>query len=406
MKTSAKTAWVLVPLSVLVGCESPAGRTNAVMEQDSAGVQVVENVGPASSVPWHVDPEPVLVIGSAEADLDQVLNQVTGAVRLPDQQIVVANGGQLELLFYDDSGSLVRRIGGRGGGPGEFESIEWLAQSGPDSVVALDVQNQRVSYFDSGGNFGRSVRLVSSAEIPFPRAVGFFRDGSFLATRGLYSLGADPPIRVERTLEHIFRVSADGSSVAELGTFLGVERAVVPSGPGGRLERRRRPFGRETVFAVAADRFYEGDNESYELRAYSMAGQLLQIIRKHGANRAVTASDVAALEDSILDGSTGADRQQRLSFLERLPPHPETYPAYAAEIYVDADAHLWVRESAPPESEYSAWSVFSPDGRLLGTVDLPVRGRLLDVGADYLLLLRRDALDVEYVEMYRLRKGS
>jgi hypothetical protein len=194
--------------------------------------------------------------------------------------------------------------------------------------------------------------------------------------------------------------------VAELGTFLGVERVVVPSGPGGRLERRRRPFGRETVFAVAGDRFYEGDNESYELRAYSMAGQLLQIIRKHGAHRVVTASDVDALEDSILDGSSGADRQQRLVILDRLPPHPETYPAYAAELYVDVDLNLWVRESAPPESDYSAWSVFSPEGRLIGTVDMPVRGRLLDVGADYLLLLRRDVLDVEYVELYRLRRAA
>ena len=121
-----------------LGCESPTGRTNAVMERDSAGVQVVENLGPASGVPWHVDPEPVLVIGSAEADLDQVLNEVTGAIRLPNQRIVVANGGQLELLLYDEGGNLVHRAGGRGGGPGEFESLEWLARSGPDSVVTLD----------------------------------------------------------------------------------------------------------------------------------------------------------------------------------------------------------------------------------------------------------------------------
>jgi len=29
---------------------------------------------------------------------------------------------------------------------------------------------------------------------------------------------------------------------------------------------------------------------------------------------------------------------------------------------------------------------------------------LLDVGTDYMLVLRRDALDVEYVQLYRLRR--
>lgn len=33
----------------------------------------------------------------------------------------------------------------------------------------------------------------------------------------------------------------------------------MPTGPGCHFERRRRPFGRETAFAAADDRFYEGD---------------------------------------------------------------------------------------------------------------------------------------------------
>jgi hypothetical protein len=397
--------WAVAPLWVMVGCESAAVGTDAVTERDSAGVHVVENLGPTSGGPWHVDSAPLLVIGSAEADPDQALEQVTGAVRLAGQEIVVADGGQLELLFYDGSGNLMRRVGGRGGGPGEFESLEWLARYGTDSVVTLDVSNQRVSYFDTSGDFGRSVRLVSNADIPFPRAVGFFGDGSVLATRGLYPLGGEPPIRVERTTERLFRISADGSSAAEVRRFRGVESVIVPTGPGGRFERRRRPFGRETAFAVAGDRFYEGDNETYEIRAYSVDGQLLQIIRKQGAQRAITATDVRAFQDSVLSAASGADRQQAFVLLDRLPPHPETYPAFAGELRVDGDQDLWVRESTPPETQQSAWSVFSREGKLLGNVELPVRAKLLDVGTDYVLILRRDALDVEYVELYRLRRA-
>jgi len=404
VRTLARFVQVQAPLWILAGCDAPAVRTEVVTVRDSAGVRIVENLGPTWTTPWRVDPEPVLTIGSAEGDPDQVLDHVSGAVKLSGQQIVVANEGQLELLFYDTSGSLIRRVGGRGGGPGEFESLEWLARFGTDSILALDVLNQRVSYFDAEGNFGRSVRLLSNARIPFPRAVGFFGDGSMLATRGLYQLGGDPPIRVERTPEPLFRISPDGETAAELGVFPGRERVMVPTGPGGRFERRGRPFGRESAFAAAGDRFYAADNERYEIRAYSMTGQVMQIVRKQSAQPPITDADVRAFEDSILRGSSELDRHQLLILLDRLPPHPETYPAFAAELHVDADLHLWVRESTPRGTQESVWSVFSSEGELLGSVGLPVQVRLLDLGIDYLLVLRRDDLDVEYVELYRLRR--
>jgi len=405
VRTLSRFLQVHAPLWILVGCESPAVRTDVVTERDSAGVHIVENLGPTWTTPWQVDPEPVLTIGSAEGDPDRVLDQVSGGAKASGQQIVVANGGQLELLFYDTSGSLVRRVGRRGGGPGEFESLEWLARFGTDSILALDVQNQRVSYFDAEGNFGRSVRLVSNVRIPFPRAVGFFGDGSMLATRGLYQLGGDPPIRVERTPEPLFRISPDGETAAEVGVFPGTERVMVPTGPGGRFEQRRRPFGRETAFVAAGDRFYAADNDRYEIRAYSPTGRLLQIIRKQSTQPPITDAEVRAFEDSILRVSTGPDRHQLLILFDRLPPHPETYPAFAAELHVDADLHLWVRESTPVGTQESMWSIFSSEGQLLGNVRLPKQVRLLDVGIDYLLVLRRDAFDVEYVELYRLRRA-
>jgi len=372
--------------------------------RDSAGIRVVESFGPTWASTWHVDPEPALTIGNADGSPDQVLEQVSGAVMLTGQQIVVADGGQLALLCYDSSGNLLRRIGRRGGGPGEFESIEWLSRHGADSILVLDVWSQRVSYFDTEGDFGRSVRLLSDARIPFPRAVGFFEDGSFIALRGLYQLGGDPPIRVERTSEALFRISDDGASAAELGVFPGGESVIVPTGPGGRLERRRRPFGRKTAFAAAGERFYVADNESYEIRVYAQTGQLVQIIRKQTAARPVTDVDIHAFEDSTLAATSGPERHQALTFIDQLPPHPGTFPAHAAELHVDADSALWVMESIPHGVNGAAWSVFSSEGGFLGVVQLPVRARLLDVGTDYMLVLRRDALDVEYVQLYRLRR--
>lgn len=52
------------------------------------------------------------------------------------------------------------------------------------------------------------------------------------------------------------------------------------------------------------------------------------------------------------------------------------------------------------------WTVFDPEGRQLGTPQLPPRFRFTDVGADYVLGVAQDDLDVQQVQMYRLdRRG-
>ncbi len=54
----------------------------------------------------------------------------------------------------------------------------------------------------------------------------------------------------------------------------------------------------------------------------------------------------------------------------------------------------------------AARRVFSPNGELLGTIDLPVRFRLLDIGDDFILGVYRDDSDVEYVQLYALARGA
>jgi hypothetical protein len=333
-----------------------------------------------------------------------LLDQVTGAVGLPGGRIVVANGGSLQLLFYDRDGNLLHSAGGRGGGPGEFQSLEWLARYGPDSILAVDVRSHRVSYFDVDGNFGRSIQLEPNAQIPFPRPVGVFSDGSLLATQGAFSLGGDPPLRVERTEERLFRYEPNGGSAIMIGSFPGPEWAIAPVGPVGQWERRQRPFGRKTAFAAAGDRFYVGDNATYEIRVYSVAGRLIQLIRKAAAPVTLEQPDIRAYEDSVLAvGDARRKRQMRVLF-EKLPPPPRTYPAYAPDIRIDTDLNIWVRETSRTGSQRSEWSVFSATGELLGTVNLPPGVAILDIGADYVLGLQRDEVDVEYVRKFQFRR--
>lgn len=399
---------LLLPLFSLVGlgCERPAAGQDASTARDSAGIRIVENRRGTWTTPWHVSAEPLLSIGTVDANPDHLLYRVIGAVGLAGGRVVIANEGSLELLFYDKDGNLLHRAGRRGGGPGEFQSLEWLSRYGPDSVLAVDVWGQRVSYFDADGNFGHSVRLEPNERIPFPRPVGVFADGSLLATQGTFHLGGDPPVRTERMQQPLFRYKADGRTATLLGSFPGPEWVIAPTGPRGQMERRRRPFGCSTVFAAAGDRFYVGDNAAYEIRVYSAAGRLLQVTRKWATPIPLEASDIRTFQDSVLAAADASSRAQMRILFERLPPPPPTYPAYAPDIHVDGDLNVWVRESSRPGHQRSEWTVFSDGGELLGTVVMPPGVAVLDIGDDYVLGLQRDQLDLEYVRKFRLRRDG
>jgi hypothetical protein len=274
----------------------------------------------------------------------------------------------------------------------------------------MDVLGHRVSFFDSTGRFGRSVRLEPSPEIPFPWVVGFFGDGSLLAKHGQYVLGGELPIRSERDLEGLFLFQADGKAATRVGSFLGRERDICllrrPNGETS-VERWPRILGRATAYAAAGHHFYVADNNTYEIKVYSTdPAQLALLIRKEHRHLGVSDADVRLVRDSLLAARSGPARRMTRSSFENRPPPPATMPAYAADIRVDADLNLWVHEYARPGDSRVTWSVFSEAGVFLGMVDSPTGLKILDIGSDYVLGVQHDEDDVEYVRLYDLIKGN
>jgi hypothetical protein len=404
---------LLSSLATFVACRAPpSARAAAPLIRDSAGIRIVENVGPTWAHPWEVAPQPTLTIGSAGTDSSQLLFGVVGALRLPDGSIVIANSGTQELLFFDRLGHAVRRVGGPGNGPGEFSTLAWLSRFGADSLVAMDVRLGRLSYFDRAGRFARSIRLEPSPDLPYPGPVALFGDGSLLVKQGAFMLGAAGPTRTERPEERVYRYSRDGRTAQVLGVFPGLELSIAPTGakfPDGSpvIGQSAREFGRGTTYGARGTRYYVADNASYEVRVYDLTGGLMLLIRRSHVPQPVTAADVRALREARLARARDAAARQRLQrALERNPAPPETMPAYATDLRLDVAGNLWLREYAAPGHEPALWDVFDEAGILLGTVAMPPGLTLMDVGADYVLGLTTDENGVQYVQLHALQKGA
>jgi hypothetical protein len=115
---------------------------------------------PAMAQPsrWTIAERPLLSVGDADGDSTKDLLGVTSAVRLPNGDVVVGNGGYSNIRWYDARGRLLRSLGRRGAGPKEFRTSLFLYASG-DTVVAQDIGNRRWHYIDSRGEFFRTDTL-------------------------------------------------------------------------------------------------------------------------------------------------------------------------------------------------------------------------------------------------------
>ena len=84
-------------------------------------------------------------------------------------------------------------------------------------------------------------------------------------------------------------------------------------------------------------------------------------------------------------------------------PIRETMPAYRS-ILVDRVGNLWVEEYRRPGDTLPRWTVFNGEGELLGTLSLPDRFVVNDVGNDCVLGRWSDEMDIEHVRLYGLIK--
>ncbi|WP_420449192.1 hypothetical protein [Candidatus Palauibacter sp.] len=371
--------------------------------RDSAGVTIVENERPAADtrLGWRIGPEPTLSIGAVEGDPAYELFRVSDATRLPDGRIVVANAGSAELRTFDETGTHLGTWGGEGEGPGEF------GRGGPsgvgrwpgDSISASDTFARRFSVFDANGEHGRT----SSLPDPYWRLIGVLPDGKLFV--GTVSSFRPPdgefPDGVARIELEYGLVEADGSAHSTLGTHPGAEW----SANAENMSVRPHPFSRSPVYAVWGGLVVIGANDRYDIRAYATDGRLTRIVRRDHDARRPTRADLDAYHARRYESLSGEERSAALGAVADMAL-TEAFPAFNT-IRVDGLEYLWVEEYREPGETGRVWTVFDPEGRVLGFLETPPGLRVFEIGADYILGAAYDEFQIEYVQLWPLdRAGS
>lgn len=390
--------------ALLIACGGEAERSPQPVVRDSAGVQIVENTGYGwpDGRGWRLSDEPSLDIGVTEGDSNYQLFQVVGAQRLRDGRLVVANSGTNELRFYDRSGVYLSSSGRRGGGPGEFQGLNWLSVAADDSLLAYDWPNRRISVFDADGRFVHGFVLRELSHAPPGHVHPAVLDAGMLlvGAQRFFSAG---PLTTGVYHDTIFQLvfDSEGALVDTVGRHAGAEFFVASQGE--HIELMPLPFGRSAHTAAWGDGFYFGTGASYEVAYYSDTGELLRLVRKTHTETPLTPAQIQRYIEAQLDGITDEGERRLMESLLADVPFPEVIPAYQ-NLRVDAEGHLWVQDYLRPGEERARWTVFDPEGVLLGVVETPPRFRIYQIGSDFVLGRWTDELDIEHVQLYGLSK--
>lgn len=387
-RTAALTAAVLLPGAC--GRDPPSAGTTV---RDSAGVALVDNVGPAGS-PWRLADSPALDVGAVDGPPPLQLSNVTGTVVSSAGELVVADGTSGELRFFGPDGEHRRSVGGPGEGPGEFAALAGLQRRG-DRLLAFDSRLARISTFDATG----TLLETTPGGDPY---VGRLSDGtaiSFEFERG----GQLVPGTVHRGTGWLRLQGPDDPR--RFATIPLAEAWVDRRIPG----RSTRIFGSETAWLVGAEHVVVVDNGAPDIRVYDASGSLVQRIRT-GPARGVDEADRASFRAAYAERFADDPRLQM--FLDPidaqpLPPRMPRFGRSAALtterlpwLFGDENGGFWILEYRATPADPAVWQVFDSTGRRVARIAMPEGFVPMWAGEDRVAGAWRDALDVEHARVY------
>jgi hypothetical protein len=409
MLLRALIARIMPPAFALMGCachSEPRPASHAV-SRDSAGIQIVESTAPlgVEYLPWTIDTVPLIDLGARQDDPHEQFSGTVAPRRLGDGQLVVATSGASELRFFDSTGAWLHSVGRVGQGPGEFQSLGWLAIGTGDTLRTYDWNLRRLSVFTPAGTFARSYLLASPGleRGAIPRAV--LADGRILVSSTPFVMPGHPS-GVARDTAPLLLYSTSGAVVDSFGRFPGSEALI--EGTANSVTVTDCPFGKDLVIAVAptSDAIYLGSQDTPEVRVWTPTGRLARIIRWQAPPIPVTEKDrTVYLESMAQRARPGQEEfQKRLRRMVQEAALPLRKPAFAG-LVAGPNGTFWIQAyTAPDPHAATPFHVFDSTGQWLGTLTLPARFTAHQIGEDFLLGTWQDPDDIDHVRLYRLAR--
>ena len=270
------------------------------------------------------------------------------------------------IRVFATDGRLMRQIGSKGAGPGEFNSPPDVYIGPLDSVYAFDSNNDRLTLFSPDEyELVNTIRIdLDNRSHPDPWDILAATESGLLLRFG--HLREGPGVSEVKLLDWNGRILRD--SLAHLPVR---DRLVIPLDGTYRLHfNLPLVYGRESFLAVGSSGLlYAGWNESIAVRVVTPEGDFVHEISLPHEPIPLTSSD----KDSLV-GLFPSEWASKLR-----SNVPDSKPAYRAMV-ADDEGRLWLGLSLPLRAVDATWLIV--DGRtgaIAGTTKLPQYAEVLSI---------------------------
>lgn len=344
---------------------------------------------------------PILVsIGGDDAVPGPDLYRVNGGFRTNSGHTVLADASTNEIRVLDRAARLVKRFGGTGGGPEEFSALLGIWPGGADTIVAYDLLAQRITYWTLDAGLVKESRITFAglpglvARMADGTFVGYINDEVTMLRPGQSRTDSGTVIRASVNLDSVWPIARYPK-----GTTHTIENPLLE----GRPTLFGLPLAPQGLVAAGGQSIWVAYGDGRSIRRFGLSG-----VGEDSVALDITALELSAAAraewiDQRVALAPQSDRSRVRRFLEAIP-YPDRFPAIDTAM-VDALEHLWVRHFRLPRADSAVWSVYAPDGTVVGRTVLPGDLRLLQVGRDYLLAVRRNETDTEVVVVLALTRA-
>jgi hypothetical protein len=287
-----------------------------------------------------------LTIGGEGGGAESVLNRPQDLKVDSQGNIYVLDWGDVDIKVFSPDGRLLRTIGKKGQGPGEFDIPAYFVLSADGRIFLLSGRQYQISVLSNTGTYLSSFRVDG-----FCHGLAVDGQNRVYYSRLLYpEPGGGEAFQLIQNRMALFRTDEKGQERTDLGEYLDVTmlRKVLRAGEGGTVTSMTSRESYTTSWLVGPDsRVYLGYNKDYRLDVHDPDWKLL-----FRFGREFTPVRHPEYKP---DGA-----------------HPEFYPAFSDwRKFFDDKGNLWLEQYVEEGVKDHVFDVFSPDGVYLNQVQVP-----------------------------------
>ncbi len=272
----------------------------------------------------------------------------------------------LEIKVFDAEGGIVRSIGQKGDGPGEFQNIGEIALLPDDRLLVLDWEAHRVSLFDIEGKFIKSHKFLNwSYDV-------------FLTTNSFYV--RDERIFGEKTKLVVKACNFSGNEIFTFGEFEPYHSQEIREA--GQWFNVSRPFDVRSILAGDQKnaRLYHCMNDTYLIEVYDQKGNLFRKIDRPYKPIPTKTEDKKKYLAGFADSS-----ETHLALIDKYVQMPPV-KTITDRMVVDELGNLWVETNEEKEEHgktYIAYDIFDENGIYMANVWLDISPEIFKNGKMY-----------------------